>query len=320
MFTSNDVCLRETTWEFWRANPSMPTGNWSLVPDVSSLLGNASLIQTRCAPGFYNELASLMQAPGHVSVKLLFSNGTYNMLSAGALIVFVLIYFVLAALSATLSVPAGMVIPSLIIGGSIGRMLGLAMNAVPGVEHVDPGSWAMIGAAAFWCGSARITVTIAVIIMEITGDFRYIPALAVAVMFARLAGNFLGTSLYHKMIHLKKFPFLEDIAAKELEGKEVAKIMVQHELVTLSVCPTWEEVDHVLRNTVHNGFPVVLGPGDPEHPRTHSQMFRLHGLVTREALVNMMRQERRAYYEMDLVMNETPVTVLPTFTVAQAFK
>lgn len=38
-------------------------------------------------------------------------------------------------------------------------------------EHgADPGTWAMIGAAAFWSGSGRITVTIAVIMLEITGS------------------------------------------------------------------------------------------------------------------------------------------------------
>ena len=37
-------------------------------------------------------------------------------------------------------------------------------------EHgADPGTWAMLGAAAFWSGSGRVTVTIAVIMLEITG-------------------------------------------------------------------------------------------------------------------------------------------------------
>ena len=51
--------------------------------------------------------------------------GFPHMLSANCLVLFCIIYFILAAITAGISVPAGLVVPMLLIGGSYGRLFGL---------------------------------------------------------------------------------------------------------------------------------------------------------------------------------------------------
>jgi chloride channel 7 len=315
------VCLSNTVWSYFRQRT-----NYS---DIDNLYNNVSLSYTNCPATYYNELASLLQISGENTVTQLFTTGSFNMFGIGTLLFFMLIYFFLAVITSSLSIPAGMVVPSLIIGGALGRVVAMIANMTIkvwlGDRFVDPGTWAMVGAAAFWCGSARITVTIAVIIMEITGDFRYIPAIAVAVMFAKLVGALLTDSVYHMTIHLKNIPFLEDIPAKAMDNKFVRDIMVSTEFSSiyhLSKNPSVQEVTDILdertlrheRKHHHNGFPII--------DELRGQL-RLVGFISREQLVQARKDQGKISTDninLEKYMNETPVTVLPSFTVTQAFK
>ena len=120
------------------------------------------------------------------------------MFHAEALAIYMVVYFFICVVTVGMSVPAGLFVPSMTIGACLGRLLALFTNAyvkVPlGLAPIDPGPWATIGAAAFLCGSSRITVTVAIIILEITGDFRYVPGIAIAVVFAKMTGGFFTKS------------------------------------------------------------------------------------------------------------------------------
>lgn len=147
MFTSEDYCLADTTWQYFREFDDSSEG-------VVDFLESQFLSTISCRHGSYNELASLIQSTGHDSVSLLFASGVYNAFQASTLIIFMLVYMFLSVLAASLSVPAGMVVPSLCIGGCLGRLVALfynfAIKSPLGLVPVDPGPWAMVGAAAFW--------------------------------------------------------------------------------------------------------------------------------------------------------------------------
>ena len=91
--------------------------------------------------------------------------------------------------------PQGLVIPMLVLGGTMGRLFAVLYNKVRENENndhlqaLDPGLWAQVGAAAFWCGSGRITATIAIIVLEVTGEYSYLPAIGIAVIAAKPVGN-----------------------------------------------------------------------------------------------------------------------------------
>ena len=62
-------------------------------------------------------------------------------------------------------VPSGIIIPSLDAGALFGRLVGQM------IPDISLGIFAMVGAAAFLAGGSRMTVSLAVIMFELTGKW-----------------------------------------------------------------------------------------------------------------------------------------------------
>lgn len=82
------------------------------------------------------------------------------------------LYTPFSCLAAGTSVASGIVEPMLVIGATMGRVVGVMMVDVFGVhadsvfwEWLDPGAFALIGAAAFFAGVSRLTVSLTVIMI-----------------------------------------------------------------------------------------------------------------------------------------------------------
>merc|ERR1711981_1017378 len=73
---------------------------------------------------------------------------------------------------------------------------------------IDPGGFALIGAAAFFGGVSRLTISLTVIMMEITNDIRFLLPIMTAVLVAKLVADQLTHSLYHALLELKCIPFI----------------------------------------------------------------------------------------------------------------
>ena len=85
-------------------------------------------------------------------------------------------------------VPAGIFVPSMAIGASFGRMVGIFVQHLhesfpssaffaacqPDVPCITPGTYAFLGAAAALSGIMHITVSVVVIMFELTGALTYI--------------------------------------------------------------------------------------------------------------------------------------------------
>jgi CBS domain-containing protein len=78
-----------------------------------------------CDPKDYNPMSMLWLNGGVKGVKVLMQRGFPHMLDAGVLTAFCVVYFLLAAYTSGVSVPAGLIVPHLLIGGSYGRAFGL---------------------------------------------------------------------------------------------------------------------------------------------------------------------------------------------------
>eukprot|EP00045_Choanoeca_perplexa_P017692 m.262390 g.262390 ORF g.262390 m.262390 type:complete len:761 (+) comp17606_c1_seq3:306-2588(+) len=331
-FTSNGrivlddrgVCLIEPALELYRVvdeNITVinKTSQESLNLIVEDLKEAIRLRSAHCEEDEYSQLGSLWYNTGHHAVNLLFQTGTYDIFNASSLAIFFVVYFMLAAVTAGASFPSGLVIPMLTMGGSLGRLFGIGVNHIfktgGGVAAMDPGAFAMIGAAAFWCGSGGMTATIAIIILEVTGDFQYLPAIAVAVITANLVGSAINHSLYHSLIHQKHIPFLEDTPDEALDGLAVSAIMAQP-VVCLKAQSNSEEIQTALA-TSHNGFPVVADTeGDG--------VVRLVGLVLRKHLLLLKAQTAtdtsKPLVDVSPYLNTTPSHILPHTTLAEAFR
>lgn len=90
-----------------------------------------------------------------------------------------LVKFALTTITFGCKVPSGIIIPALDAGALFGRLVGQAL------PDISPGIFAMVGAAAFLAGISRMTVSLAVIMFELTGEVDYIPPFMMAILTAK---------------------------------------------------------------------------------------------------------------------------------------
>lgn len=112
-------------------------------------------------------------------------------------------------------VPCGMFIPMMKIGSSYGRLCGeimyyffpngLGRLGIP----ILPGGYAVVGSAAFSAGVTH-SVSVGVILFEITGQIRHIIPVITAVLVSNYVASFLQMSMYDSYIMIKKLPFLPE--------------------------------------------------------------------------------------------------------------
>jgi chloride channel 3/4/5 len=101
-------------------------------------------------------------------------------------------------------VPSGIIIPALDAGALFGRLVGQA------IPDISPGIFAMVGAAAFLAGISRMTVSLAVIMFELTGEVDYIPPFMIAILIAKWVADALSSEgVYDLAQTVLGHPFLD---------------------------------------------------------------------------------------------------------------
>lgn len=188
--------------------------------------------------------------------------------------------FFLAAITFGLQIPAGIILPSMAIGALSGRAVGILMEIAirnhptflpfatqcsPDLACINPGTYAIIGAAATLAGVTRMTVSIVVIMFELTGALTYVLPIMIAVMMAKWVGDAVGRrGIYESWIHFNEYPFLDNSDDNLLHIPDVpsAQIMTRIEdLVVLTATGlTIASLSAVLDAHPYRGFPVVSDP------------------------------------------------------------
>ncbi|KAF5709417.1 CLC chloride channel [Fusarium mundagurra] len=101
-------------------------------------------------------------------------------------------------------VPSGIIIPAMDAGALFGRMIGQL------IPNISPGIFAMVGSAAFLAGVSRMTVSLAVIMFELTGEVNFIPPSMIAILTAKWVADAISADgVYDLAQHLQGHPFLE---------------------------------------------------------------------------------------------------------------
>ncbi|KAF8785365.1 H(+)/Cl(-) exchange transporter 3 like protein [Argiope bruennichi] len=177
-----------------------------------------------------------------------------------------------------IKLPAGLFIPSMAMGAIMGRMVGIGMEQIAmsyshlrifqkacpeGESCMTPGLYAMVGAAACLAGVTRMTVSLVVIMFELTGSVNYIVPLMAAVMASKWVGDALGKEgIYDAHIHLNGYPFLD--SKEEFTHTTLAADVMRPKRNEGPLCVitqdsmTVENIETLLSTTDHNGFPVVV--------------------------------------------------------------
>jgi CBS domain-containing protein len=198
------------------------------------------------------------------------------------LVIFSCVYFIAMVLAYGISVPAGLFIPALLSGAGMGRIIGeLLVIHLPEAADVNAGIYALVGAAAMLGGVTRMTISLAVILMETTGNVVFALPLISTLMTSRFVGNFFNEGIYDTHIELKGWPLLPDHVPKKLLRELRACDVMSKPPLVLRELETVGGALAALQRTTHNAFPVVYSEG---MMRAHPRLGSLCGLITRREL------------------------------------
>ncbi|CAJ1373994.1 unnamed protein product [Effrenium voratum] len=172
---------------------------------------------------------------------------------------FAVMNFIFACWNYGVGVPSGLFVPSLLTGSAFGRIIGQLVNThlirhqnLPLQAH--PGTYALIGACAMLAGTARITISLAMILMETCGEAEFGLPIFLAVMVAKWTGDYFNRGIYDlHIVEIKRVPFLEPQPERDM-------IRLQ-----------------VLAHTSHHAYPVL-------YPGTHRMAGMLSQIMLRRIL------------------------------------
>ncbi|EKM54714.1 uncharacterized protein PHACADRAFT_197144 [Phanerochaete carnosa HHB-10118-sp] len=193
---------------------------------------------------------------------------------ASSLFLATIIRVALVVISYGSKVPCGIFVPSMAVGATFGRMIGIIVKALwnankesgifavcqPDVPCITPGTYAFLGAAAALSGVMRITVTVVVIMFELTGALTYILPTMIVLLVTKAVGDFLGTTgIADEAIRFNGYPFLDK--DDHAYNMPVSRVM-RTGLHTLPVTGlTVREIEETLSSTAVQGYPVVTNDG-----------------------------------------------------------
>lgn len=122
----------------------------------------------------------------------------------GFLIYGTLTKLVLTIITFGVKVPSGVIIPALDGGALFGRLIG------QWIPDISPGIFAMVGAGAFLAGVSRMTISLCVIMFELTGELEYVVPHMIAILIAKWVADALGReSVYDVAQTVLGHPFLD---------------------------------------------------------------------------------------------------------------
>ncbi|KAJ3206688.1 hypothetical protein HDU82_004349 [Entophlyctis luteolus] len=223
------------------------------------------------------------------------------------------IKFLLTVITFGTRIPAGVFTPTIAVGALFGRVLGIVMSAIQRQHPTDPfftscaikpitnpcitpATYSIIGAAAFLAGTTRITVSLTVIMFELTGALSYVLPIMITVLVAKWVGDWSdvaifptesappgdgvtrsddslnsgdsGTDLvgrthrglYAALIAARGYPFLDP--ADEYLGDATVGDVIAKGVVALHARCAVRMAQQVIRSTRVRGFPVIAGHAD----------------------------------------------------------
>ena len=166
---------------------------------------DAEHIQYLCPDGMYNPMATFLFNPEGTVIKNFLSKKA--VFSYETLLLFFLIWFVFTCITYGTAIPAGLFLPGILIGCSLGRVLGLFIENYI-VQEIHPSTYAIIGAASVLAGYSRLSFSLAVIMLETTENVNLFLPIISALFVSFAIGGIFNKSMYVGAVGSKNFPFL----------------------------------------------------------------------------------------------------------------
>ena len=166
---------------------------------------------------------------------------------------------------------SGIVVPCLMIGGCFGRAVGVGICNLANLAAdsdflytdtwawLDPGALALLGSAAFFGGVSRLTVSLLVIMVEISNDVHSVLPMMLAVMTAKRIADSYTHGLYHAILEMKCVPFLDGVPyhpQHDLDLYQLKDVMTRGVLSIRVLAPA-SSIRDMLLSCQHQVFAVV---------------------------------------------------------------
>ncbi|PGG99911.1 hypothetical protein AJ80_09266 [Polytolypa hystricis UAMH7299] len=156
-----------------------------------------------------------------------------------------------------IKVPAGIYVPSMVVGGLLGRIVGHCAQYFvvhfpnsflfgncpinkPAESCVNPGVYALIAAGATMCGVTRLSVTLVVILFELTGSLNHVLPFSLAILCAKWTANAVEPlSIYDLLTDMNSYPFLDNklLPATDMELGEIVPRVRRNRIIDISNSP-----------------------------------------------------------------------------------
>lgn len=237
--------------------------------------GSGNFKSFHCPPGHYNDLASLFLNTNDDCIRNLFSTSTEKEFHISSLFIFLIAIYFLGIITYGIAIPSGLFIPVILAGACYGRLVGRLFAPF---SKLDMGLFSLLGAASFLGGTMRMTVSLCVILLELTNDILLLPLVMLVLLISKSLADSFNKGVYDQILKLKGLPYLESHAEPYMRNL-VARDVVSGPLITFSGIETVGAILHALRTTGHNGFPVIDEPPLTDVPELCGVVLRSHLLV-----------------------------------------
>lgn len=147
---------------------------------------------------------------------------------------------------------------------------------------LDHSLFAVLGSASLLGGSMRMTVSVCVILLELTNNLLLLPLVMLVLLISKTVADALNANIYDLIVKLKGFPYLETHAEPYMRQLTVSDV-VTGPLLMFNGIEKVGNIVHVLKTTGHHGFPVVDEP-----PLSDSSL--LYGLILRAHLLILLKK------------------------------
>ncbi|KAJ9496575.1 glycerol ethanol, ferric requiring protein [Exophiala xenobiotica] len=219
-------------------------------------------------------------------------------------------------------------VPSMAIGASFGRMLGIIVQWLhesfpdsrffsacqPDVPCITPGTYAFLGAGAALSGIMHLTISVTVIMFELTGALTYIlPTMIVVGVTKAVGDRFSKAGIADQMIWFNGFPFLDN-KEEHTFGVSVSQVMTGNISMLSATGMEVKAVQKLLNDTTYSGFPIVEDK-DARILIGYIGRTELQFAIDRAKKQGMLAPDATCTFAMEREESaETPAPLSPTVT------
>ncbi|QDZ22769.1 chloride channel protein [Chloropicon primus] len=256
-----------------------------------------------CEEGKYSVYGQLLMVPLSEALRMIVHLGeTVDCTTTGcqseifpsaSLFVFLVVIYLLMTLTYGVSAPTGLFVPSLAVGAAMGHLVGQILQNSVGADKItiNMHTYSILGAAASLGGATRMTLSIAVLVMETTGAMQLIVPIMLVIFISKIVGDFFNEGIYDTHIHIRGAPLLEESGLSSSHRMITEKVSIgdvaKKELVVLPSKIQVRSLVEILKNCSHNSFPIVNG--------AEKSKMVIEGSISRVVLYKMLEHRLGLY-------------------------